>query len=385
MCRYRKRIIMSLGSLLLIMGLGFIGTISTHAEAPETTPAEYRELENYVAEDVRELLPEKLFSEYTQEAVAASEKLTRPQYLCRLLLEAVGLQIPEALALLCSLVGIMLLSGMLHKLRDALSGNIGGGAALIFRLCLFALILSKAVGMIGWIKEHLNRLSLLMTGLIPVMGILYILGGNVTQAAASEGVLLMFLNLCEYITASVTPTVCGICLSFALLDAFGENLHSGFSVLCTTVKRWYIFLLGLIVFLLTLSLSGQTILASGTDSLGMKGLKYAVGQMIPVVGGGISATLSTVAGGVSLLRGAVGVSGVILVGLTLLPALVQLLLFRLCFGISAGIAALLGCDGEKRLMNEISSLYGYMAAAVSICSVVCVVAISIFARATTAL
>ncbi len=371
-------------ALTLLVCFFFAGSISSHAEGLETTPDAYRQLEDYLSEDIRELLPDGMFSEDTQEAVSAAEELTRPQYLFRVVLDAVGLRIPETLALLGSLLGILLLSAVLHKFRDAFSGNLGEGTALIFRLCLFALILGKALDMVGQVKEHLHRLSVLMTGLIPLMGSLYVMGGNVAGAVANESILLLFLSICEYLTASVTPTVCGICLSFALLEVFGGSLRSGLSVLSDTLKKWYVFLLGFVVFLLTVSLSGQAILATGTDSLGMKGLKYAVGQMIPVVGGGISSTLTTVAAGVSVLRGVFGVCGVILVGLTLLPALIQLLLFRACFRLSSGIAAMLGCDGEKRLMEEISSLYGYMAAAVSICSVICVLALAIFARTATA-
>lgn len=372
-------------ALPLLVFLFFSGCIVSRAEELETTPEAYRALEDYLSEDVRDLLPDGMFSEKTEEAVSAAEALTRPQYLFRVLLDAVGLRVPEVLTLLGGLVGILLLSAVLHKLRDSFSGNLGEGTALIFRLCLFALILGKALDMVGQVKVHLNRLSVLMTGLIPLMGAMYVMGGNVATAVASESILVLFLNICEYITASVTPAVCGICLSFSILEVFGGSLHSGLSVLSDTVKRWYVFLLGLVVFLLSVSLSGQAILAVGTDTLGMKGLKYAIGQMIPVVGGGISSTLTTVASGVSILRGALGVSGVILVGLTLLPALVQLLLFRACFRLSSGIAAMLGCDGEKRLMEEISSLYGYMAAAVSICSVICVLALAIFTRTTAAI
>ena len=367
-------------TLAMLWSLVLLGGLSVGAQSSETMPAEYTDLEDYLPEDVRELLPEEMFSEYTQEAVAAAEELTRPQYLFRVVLEAVGLRIPEVLILLGSLLGILLLSSVLYKLRDSLSGNLGEGTGLIFRLCLFALILGKAIGMVTWISEHFKRLSLLLTGLLPLMGVLYVMGGNVAQAAANEGIFLVFLNFCEYLTASVTPTVCGVCLALALLEAFGGGHRSGLAVLSETVKKWYVFLLGVIVFLLTVSLAGQSILAAGSDSLGMKGLKYAVGQMIPVVGGGIASTLTTVAAGVSVLRGAVGVCGVILIGLTLLPALVQLILFRACFRLSAVIAALLGCDGEKRLMEEIGSLYGYMTAAVSICSVVCILALTIFAR-----
>ena len=70
-------------------------------------------------------------------------------------------------------------------------------------------------------------------------------------------------------------------------------------------------------------------------------------------------------------------SGIILVTLLLLPTLIQLLLFRATLQISATVSSLLGCDGEARLLSEMSSLHGYLAAAVSICSVTFMIALSL--------
>jgi hypothetical protein len=82
---------------------------------------------------------------------------------------------------------------------------------------------------------------------------------------------------------------------------------------------------------------------------------------------------------VELLRGATGICGVILVALLLLPTLVHLLLFRGMLNLAKTVAALLGCDGEGRLLGEMASLYGYLAAAVAICSVTFVLALAFFA------
>ena len=120
-------------------------------------------------------------------------------------------------------------------------------------------------------------------------------------------------------------------------------------------------------------------LIARADSLAMKGVKYAVGSLIPVAGGAVSGTLGSVTAGVELLRGATGICGVILVALLLLPTLVHLLLFRGMLNLAKTVAALLGCDGEGRLLGEMASLYGYLSAAVAICSVTFVLALAFFA------
>ncbi len=369
---------------LVLLPLTVYGETAAPTGTVETMPEAFVGMEDHLPDEVSGLLPNGLFSSDPEEALTAAETLTRPEYLFRVVLEAVGLRLHDVLTLFVTLAGLLILSALLHRLRETLAGS-GEGVSFCLRLSLYALIVTRAAAMVGWVKTYFGQLSALMTGLLPVMGTLYALGGNVTAAASNEGILLLFLNVCDYVTAAVTPAVCGVCMAFALLDGFGGGLQVRFAPIGGMIKRWYTTLLGFVMFLLGIALSTQSVLAASADSLGMKGIKYAVGQMLPVVGGAVSGTLGTVAAGVSLLRSVSGVCGVILVGLLLLPTLVQLLLFRMCYQTAATVATMLGCDGEAGLLGEMGSLYGYMAAAVGICSVVCVLALAIFAHGGVAL
>lgn len=374
--------------LVLILLLLSITPLTVSAETDdglETMPEAYVGLEEVIPEDVAEIIPEGLFSPSPEEALSAAEEMTRPEYLFKVLLEAVGLKSGEVISLLATLLGLVLLAAILRHLRDAVTGRIGEGFSFCLRLCMYALTVSRAVDMVVWVQAYFDRLNTLLGGLIPVMGTLYALGGNLGQAAVNEEILLIFLTVCEYVTTYVTPALCGLCLAFALLDAFGGGLHVRLAPLSGMFKKWYTSLLGLVMFLLAAALSAQTVLVSKADTLSMKGVKYAVGNMLPVVGGAVSGTLGSVAAGVGMLRGVTGVCGIVLVALLLLPTLVSLLLFRFGYNLSATVASMLGCDGESRLLGEIGSLYGYMAAAVSICAVLCVLALGIFAHSAAAM
>ena len=49
------------------------------------------------------------------------------------------------------------------------------------------------------------------------------------------------------------------------------------------------------------------------------------------------------------------------------------------------MASLLGCDGEARLLGEMASLQGYLAAAVSICAVTFVLGLALLAQSAVAI
>ncbi len=348
-----------------------------------TMPPEYTDLENSLPAELEGLLPDGLFSSNAEEVLVAAETAADWRYLANALLSAVGLRLSDAIGLFTTLVGLILLAAVLGRLRDGLSAGGGEMFGFCLRLVLYTAIITQTAGMIRTVQGFFTSLGALTGGMIPAMGTLYALGGNLGQAALNEEILLLFLAACQYISTSVTPPVCAVCLSFSLMDALGTRLS--LSALCDQVKKWYTALLGLIFFLLGLALSAQSVLVGRADSLGMRGIKYAVGSWIPVVGGAVAGTLGTVAESIRLLRGVCGIAGVMLVALLLLPTLIELLLFRTAIRLGATAATLLGCDGESRLLSEMASLYGYLAAAVTICSLMFLLALALFIHSAVAL
>lgn len=375
--------------LIIMTGLGLLWAalpVSGETDLPQesvTMPPSFGELEEVLPSEITDLLPDGLFSEDTKTALNAAEAMTDWRFLLDALLCAVGLGMEDSLGFLFTLLGMIILYSILHALRKSIGGRSGEMLDFCLRLAAFGAIALQTVGMVEAVKNYFDRLGTLMNAMIPVMGALYAMGGNLGQAAANGELLLVFLTVCQWVSTSVTPPVCALCMAFSLMDAFGSSVS--LSPLAARVKGGYTWMLGLITFLLSLALSAQSIITSRADTLGMRGVKYAVGQMLPVVGGAVSGTLGTMADGISALRGICGVSGVILLALTLLPTLIRLLLGRLALSWATTFASMLGCDGEAKLIGEMASLYGYLAAAVAICSVLFVLALTLLIQSGVAL
>ena len=347
-----------------------------------TMPPAYADLADSLPPEISDLLPDGLFSESLEEALTATAELTDWRYLLNALLSAVGLRLDAMVGLLCTLIGLILLAAVLGRLREGL-GSSGEIPGFCLRLTLYTAIVVQTAGTVETVRLFYDRLTTLTGGMIPVMGALFALGGNMGRAAVNAELLMVFLAVCQYISTTVTPPVCAVCMSFSLMDALGVTLT--LAPLGDRIKKWYASLLGLVMFLLSLALSTRSVLAGRGDTLGMRGVKYAVGNMIPMVGGAVAGTLSTVAAGVTALRGICGVSGIILVALLLLPTLVELLLTRALLNLSATVASMLSCDGEAKLLSEMASLHGYLAAAASICAVVFMIALTLLIHSSTAL
>jgi stage III sporulation protein AE len=360
-------------------------TVSASAEEEmEKIPTEYDALLEALPEEVRKLLPEALFSSDLTDVAEGTGEMSSAAYLAEAVLSLVGLRIGDCIKTLALVCGLLLLCSVCVSVRNLLrSERVARAFSFLSTLTVTAAIFSTGFDSIRSVTDYFQSLERLTLTLIPLTGALYAMGGNVTAAVASSSGLTVFLLVLKEIVSRTVIPFCGICLAFALIRALDPSIRLG--TLCDTVKKNYTTLLAFLMMLLSAMLASQTLLAASGDSIAMRSAKFAAGNMIPVVGGSVAELLRTVSTGVGYLRGTVGISAVILLLLTVLPTLVELLLVRLTWQICASFADLLGCDGEKKILDEIASLSGYLITAVAITSSVVVLALSLLIRCTSAI
>ena len=355
-----------------------------HAEIGEEMPEEYQSLLDAIPEDLATRLPDGLFSTDSNEVGEAVREMSSFSYLLGTLLSLVGAHIGECLKLLALLCGLILLGAVFRTARTSL-GSDGAGQAFSFctTLAITLSLVTQAYHSFKGISTYFSTLNALTTACIPLMAVLYAMGGNVTAAVASSAGLSVFLSVLENLVGRSILPFCSICMAFALVSALDPSLRMG--TLLATLKKNYTTVLAFLMMLLLAMLGAQTTLGAHSDTLAMRSAKFAVGNLIPVVGGSVSELLRTVSAGVGYLRGTVGICGVLLLLLTLLPALIELFLLRLTWQLSASLADLLGCDGEKKLLDESASLLGFLIAAVSICASVLLLSLTLLTHCASAI
>ena len=348
-----------------------------------TLPTTYTDFLDTLPEYVKELLPSGFFSEKSEDAEAAAMEAGGFSYLMKTLLSLLGLKLGTCIALLCTVAGILLLSALCKVMGSSLHAE---GVAQAFSFCTTLVILTtllcRGYESIDGVKQYFSTLVSVSATSVPLLGALYAMGGNISAAAASASGISVFMSLMEGLIGKTIVPFCGICLSLSLIGALDPGVRVG--TLLSTLKKNYTTILTFLMMLLMTMISSQTILASRSDTLAMKSAKFAAGNLIPVLGGSVSELLKTVGVGVGYLRGTVGISAVLLLLFLLLPTLIELLLLRLTWQLCASLADLLGCDPEKRLLEEFASLHGYLIAAVCICSSILLISFTLLTHCASA-
>ena len=341
-------------------------------------PEEFDDFAAAIPDDVAELLPDGFISGNFADFSGAVNEASSPSFLLgtawRLLCGGVG----SALGAFGMLVGFLILSGLLHTVAEGSVGGLKNAISFVIGVSTATAAVGLQLPRITAAGAFFERLTILMNSMIPVMGALYVSGGNTMGAAVSSASLLLQINLIELgTTALVIPSV-SVCMALMLADSL-RGSSPRFSGITDSIKRTLAFVYGLCSTFLTASLSAQSVLASAGDSAGARAVKFVAGNMIPVVGGTVGEMLRTLAASVKLLRGSVGVAGMIAVTLVLLPTLIELFLTRFAFNCAAAVGDLIGCRAESGLYRDIASLYGYVIAAAAMASLLCIFSLTLCA------
>ena len=367
--------------ICIFCGLLFVFMPGLIAFAQEDTqiPDEYEEMLDALPNDIEDMLPDELFSDNIEDIAKGAQQLTSWEYIFDTFFDILGINIKTLLKSVGIILALLVLCALLNMLKNSIKNassehivNLVSSAIIVATVLQISQEpLQRAMTLLEEIKVFTNTISPLMCGM-------YAMGGNVTSALVHNYGLIVFLSILENICILSLETILGVCLGLTLASSFiGE---SNILPLSNAIKKTFTFFVGLMMLIFTTVISTQTLLASKADSFSSKTAKMLASKMIPVVGGTIGETLRTAGASIEYLRSNVGVVLIIILLLIILPTFISIALYRLGFIISNAFAGLLGCEREGKMLLEISSIFGYVLAIISIASITLLLLITVFAK-----
>ena len=190
-----------------------------------------------VPPEVAELLPADFFS---QDPIAMGESVREASGFSAVLsviAKLTGLSIRENLALLAKICGLLLLGAIFRALATGgeTSPALGQAISLCTALSLTALLIALQIDRFREITRYFEVMQGVSTALIPLMGALYAMGGNVGVAVANHGIMAAFLTILQTLCSGTVMPVASLCLCLALLETVSGNLS--LRSLGTLIKR----------------------------------------------------------------------------------------------------------------------------------------------------
>lgn len=247
-------------------------------------------------------------------------------------------------------------------------------------LLLSAAAYSSVYSLCVYVTAHMESLGLAVSSFLPVSASLYALGGNPGAAAASGSALLLFSTVLQTLCTRVILPLVRICFALGLASAFPGG--ADVSPFAGAVKSAASAVLGFIFAMLGFALYANTSVAAAADGLAYRGIRFASGAFIPVIGGSLGEASRAAIAAVSAVKGAAGAASTVAVLAAVIPPVVAAFLHRCAFSLCAAAANALGCTAEGRFLNALSGLTGMLVALSAGAGTVCLIAIGVFVRTT---
>lgn len=193
------------------------------------------------------------------------------------------------------------------------------------------------------IASAVNTISLCCTFIISFVpiycGILLCMGSAAFSSAVSAAVFGLAQVVSALAGTVITP-FSGMYIALSVSCSFSPEMR--LRGLTSAVKKAVFWILGIAmtVFSAVLGITGS--INSATDTVSVKTARFFLSNSVPVVGGAITDAVGTLAGSISVLRSGVGAFGVCALLLLILPALLQMLLWKASLSVMSAAAELFG-------------------------------------------
>ena len=258
-------------------------------------------------------------------------------------------------------------------------GEVFSTAEQVLTVAVALCVLMPVFGVIKSVSGALKGAGVFLFSFIPVFAAVITVTGAVTTASVSSATLMLAAQcVSAFATFGVVP------LSSAYLAVSTCSAVSGLNVagsLGQTVKKAAMWILALILTIFSGVLALQTTLAGAGDSLAIRTGKFALGTLVPVVGGALSEALSTLCGSAELLKGSLAIYGIVALCLTVFPVIVELLLYRFWIFVCSFAACVFDQPKTKAVLNAADGVLSILVSLLLLVSVTFVICIIIITKA----
>ena len=250
----------------------------------------------------------------------------------------------EVLSFFFLLMGASLFFSLAGALRAGAGGTLGEICETALAAVLSLALFERMHALLEETAEGLSGAGRFFGGILPLLTGITAAGGGSTTAASQAMTMEMTLSVLTALTDGVLLPLAMTLFALGLLEAIGGEGGGTLVGMTGSVRRLFLWLVGVVTAVLAAALAMQSVISSAADSAAMRAARFAAADLLPLVGGAVSGALSAAASGLLYVKSIVGVSSVAALLFLSLPALVRLLLYRAAFGVAIGF---LSCTGAK--------------------------------------
>ena len=228
-------------------------------------------------------------------------------------------------------------------------------------LAILSILVYSLVRVLNDAIVSIKSTCVFVNSYLPVMCSIIIATRNPALATTYNSFTIFLSSTIVTITDKFLLPITSALLGFNMMSAFSlENYRER---VIKTIKRMLIVTISLFSTIYTGLLTTQSILASSSDSIMLKGIKFVSGTFIPIVGNGVSDALATVFSSFLIMKNTFGIFIIIAIILINLPVMIELLIWYFVIGLCSIASSMLN-------LKEITSIFDSLSSIVAIINII---------------
>ncbi len=277
-----------------------------------------------------------------------------------------------------AIVAVIILAAVMNALKLGGGETLDSACSYISVLVLSGVTYSVLYNLFILVIASMESLTLAMSTLMPIMSALHVFGSTAATGAASGAALTMFLSALSIICGKVLLPLVRISFALCIVGAIPGSVN--LSAVTNLVKNTATTLMAFVFSLLGFTLYLQSSVAAASDNYVTRSIRFASGVFVPVIGGMLGDASRTVLASVSVVKGTVGASGVVIILSAVLPPLIIVLLHKLMLLGCGIIAKTLSCERESAFLYDLCGIINVLLALVTGAGAVCIIAMAVFVK-----
>lgn len=339
---------------LIFAALFTISVSAAESESPEEFYAE--QYKNSGAEDLENSLPDSAKDYFSEHGIDPSDynwvNSLSAESVFKHILTFITSGAKAPLNTGAVIIAIILISAALTSAEiksSAMTAAIYASAA-----ASAAVIAVPVSSVINTSVNALRGIGVFMLSFIPVFAVIVAASGATVTAASMSALLLAAAETVSYISSFIVLPLMGGYLTLSLSSAVSPLIKK--SGITETVKKLAFWIMAFISAVFVGILGIQTAVNSSADTLVSKTAKFIIGSSIPIAGGVLSEAMNTVTASMGLLKSSIGIYGALACAVTLLPLVIELLIWRAVLLISSSVSEIFSLGGIAGLLRAIDSM-----------------------------
>lgn len=225
-------------------------------------------------------------------------------------------------------------------------------------LTILSIIIVPISRMLIDVTTGVKTSTIFVDSYLPVMTAIIVASKNPGLAITYNSFSIFLSSVITTVTDKLFVPCISAILSFNILSSFSfenyrERIVAGF-------RRGIVVLLAFFSTVYTGLLTTQSILATSSDGIALRGIKFISGAFVPVVGAGVGDALASVFSSFVIMKNTLGVFVIVVIILLNLPVMVELLIWYFALQLCSVFSSMLSINNITDVLDSVSSVVSLM-------------------------